>query len=434
MNQRRALRGHLVHCRYSPEHHPGALEQIADAVLWIEQGRVLRYGPAEHLLPQLPADCPLEDWRGCYILPGLIDTHVHYAQTDIIAAYGEQLLGWLEHYTFPAEARLADAQLAEQLAEFFLDELLRNGTTCAAVWATVHPSSVDALMMAAARRNMRLIAGKVLMDRHCPPALCESAALGEQHTRRLIERWHGHKRLAYAITPRFAPTSSREQLQRVGQLAAEYPDVYLQTHLAENRAEGQWVAQLFPEHQRYLAVYQHYGLLRPRAIVAHCVQLDGHEYQQLAEAGAAVAFCPSANLFLGSGLFDLAAQRASGGRLGLGTDVGAGTSLSLLRTLGDAYKVAQLRGYGLDAGQLLYLATLAGAQALDLESQLGNFLPGKEADLIVLDPQRSALCARRIAQAHSMDDALFALLLLADDRHIAARYLLGEPYFISSSC
>ena len=305
-----AVRGEIVHFLADPAADPRALEHFADGVLIVRDGHVAECGPAAALLTKLPSGTPLADHRGRLILPGFVDTHVHYPQTDIIASHGEQLLEWLERYTFPAERRFADPAHAAEVAGFFCDELLRNGTTTAAAFATVHPASVEALFEAAQQRRMRLITGKVLMDRNCPDFLRDTAETGYAESRALIERWHNRDRLLYAITPRFAPTSTPAQMALAGRLFREHPGVFLQSHLAENRAEVAWVAQLHPEARSYLDVYERAGQLGMRALFAHCLWLDDSDRRRMAERGAAMSFCPTSNLFLGSGLFDLARARA----------------------------------------------------------------------------------------------------------------------------
>lgn len=422
-----AHRGAVVHALRDPgEGDDAALEYFEDGLLVVADGKVREAGPAAELLARLPADTPVTDHGGQLIMPGFVDSHVHYPQVDIIASHGTHLLDWLERYTFPAEARFADAALARDSAAFFLDELLRHGTTTALVFASVHPQSVDALFEAARRRRMRLVAGKTMMDRNCPENLRDSAESGYRDSRRLIERWHGVERLAYAVTPRFAVTSSDAQLTRAGQLAREHPDVYIHTHVAENRDEVAWVAELFPGRRSYLDVYEHFGLLRERAVYAHCIHLDGQDLGRMGECGAAAAFCPTSNLFLGSGLFDLAAADTHGVRTALGTDVGGGTSFSVPRTAAEGYKVLQLQGQTLTPARAFYLATLGGARALYLDDRIGNFEPGREADFLVIDPAATPLLARRTAAARDIHETLFALMVLGDDRHVAEVYLCGE--------
>ncbi|MCP5224372.1 MAG: guanine deaminase [Thauera sp.] len=422
-----AVRGEIVHFLADPAADPRALEHFADGVLIVRDGHVAECGPATALLAKLPAGTPLADHRGKLILPGFVDTHVHYPQTDIIASHGEQLLEWLEKYTFPAERRFADPAHAAEVAGFFCDELLRNGTTTAAAFATVHPASVEALFEAAQQRRMRLITGKVLMDRNCPDFLRDTAETGYADSQALIERWHNRDRLLYAITPRFAPTSTPAQMALAGRLFREHPGVFLQSHLAENRAEVAWVAQLHPEARSYLDVYERAGQLGMRALFAHCLWLDDSDRRRMAERGAAMSFCPTSNLFLGSGLFDLARARALGVRVGLGTDVGGGTSLSMLQTLNEAYKVLQLGGQSLSAASGFYLATLGGAHSLYLDDRIGNFAPGKEADFVVLDPRATPLLARRSAACTTLEERLFVLMMLGDDRAVAATYVMGVP-------
>ncbi|MFI4867708.1 MAG: guanine deaminase [Steroidobacterales bacterium] len=406
---------------------PASYDHWQRGALVIAGGRIEAVGPAAALLPGVTGHMPVIDHGARLIMPGFIDTHIHYPQTDVIASAGRNLLDWLEHYTFPAEQRFADAAHAREVAEFFLDELLRNGTTTAQVLGTVHRQSVDTFFQAAEARGLRMIAGKTLMDRNCPQPLRDSAAGGERDMRELIETWHGRDRLHYAITPRFAATSSVAQLQGAGRLAQEYPDVFIHSHVAENRDEVSWVRQLFPDSRSYLDVYDRFGLLRDRATYAHCIYLDATDRARMAASGAGAAFAPSANLYLGSGLFDIAASDAAGMRFALATDVGGGSSFSMLRTMADAYKVAQLSDQPLSPLRAFYLATLAGARMLGLSDRIGRFAPGTEADFIVLDPNATPLLARRTAQSRTLSELLLVLMTLADDRAVAATYILGEP-------
>lgn len=425
-----AFRGSILHFLRDPGPDgdaAGAYEYHEDGLLVVEAGRVARVGEARVLRPALPANVPVTDYSGKLLLPGFIDAHVHYTQTDVVASPGEQLLGWLERYVLPAEGRFGDREYAAEVAGFFVEELLRNGTTTALVFASVFPSSVDAIFAAAQGKGMRLIAGKVMMDRNCPEYVRDDAEGSYRDSQALIERWHARDRLLYAVTPRFAPTSTARQLELAGRLCAERPDVYLHSHVAENRREVAWVAELFPGHRSYLDVYDRHGLVRPRSVYAHGIHLDDADRARLANAGAALAFCPGSNLFLGSGLFDLEAARRQGVRVGVGTDVGGGPTFSLLRTLADAYKVTQLAGQRLSPLRAFYLVTLGGAEALHLHDRLGNFLPGKEADFVVLDPASTPLLARRAALAADLAEKLFVLMMLGDDRAVAATHLLGEP-------
>ena len=425
---RRAFRASILHCLSDPgeESRASAFEYFEDGLLIIEDGTVLEAGNAETLLDGLAEDVLLTEFPGKLIVPGFIDCHVHYPQLDIIASYGEQLLDWLHRYAYPAEARFSDPDYARAAATVFVDELLNNGTTTALVFGTVHPHSADAIFEAAAARDMRLIAGKVLMDCNCPEELRDDADSAYADSKALIERWHGRGRLGYAITPRFALTSTEEQLASAGKLAREYPEVWVHTHLAENRDEVEQIARQFPSSRSYLDVYDQFGLLRERSVFAHCLHLDDQDRARMASMGGAAAFCPTSNLFLGSGLFDLSAMRAANVRCGLGTDVGGGTSLSLLKTASEAYKVLHLQDHALPATRALYLATLGAAEALYLDDAIGNFLPGKEADFVVLDPDGSSLMARRTSAAETIEEAFFALLTLADERHVAATFINGS--------
>jgi guanine deaminase len=405
----------------------GAHRHFSDGMLVVTDGHVAALGPAAEILPTLPAAAAVTDYRGKLILPGFIDTHVHYAQTDMIASYGAQLLEWLERYTFPVEARFSDPEHAREVAGFFLSELLRNGTTTAMVFATTHKVSVDAIFEAAGERRMRLIAGKVLMDRNVPATVRDTADSGYADSEALIARWHGRERLHYAVTPRFAPTSTERQLELCGRLLDEHPGVYLQSHLAENRGEVAWVAELYPGSSSYLDVYDRFGLLRPRAVYAHCIHLAAADRQRMAATGTAMAFCSTSNLFLGSGLFDVQAADDAGVRMGLGTDVGGGTSLSMLRTLDESYKVCRLAGQTLSPLRAFYLATLGGATSLYLDERIGNFDVGKEADFVVLDPAATALLARRMSHTTTLAEMLFAFMIMGDDRAVHATHVLGAP-------
>ncbi|HJV06404.1 MAG TPA: guanine deaminase [Chromobacteriaceae bacterium] len=429
VNDHLILRGEVLHflADPGPEDNPAAWQHWPDGYVSIIAGKVAAVGEWSALAPTSLASAVVHDHRGKLILPGLVDTHLHYPQVGIIGAFGRQLLDWLNDYTFPAEMQFADPELAQRTAVFVLDQLLAHGTTTAAVFASVHPVSVDAFMSEALQRNMRVLCGKVLMDRHAPMALLDSAETGAQQSADLIARWHGKGRLGYAITPRFAPTSTPAQLQLAGELYASRPDLYVQSHLAENCRELAWVESLFPGRRDYLDVYQHYGLVGPRTIYGHAIHVSPAQRQRLAEAGAAVAFCPTSNLFLGSGFFDHAAMLEQGVAVGLATDVGAGTSLSLIRTLGEAYKVSQAVGRPLPPLRGWYLATLGGARALCLDDVIGNFAVGKEADCVVLDLNATPLLAFRLERATTLAERLFALSTLGDERHVHQVYLAGCP-------
>ena len=424
-----AIRASFLHFKSDPDFSGDAFEYFEDGLLILKRGRVRQLVNAPDWIDHLPDGSALYDYSGCLVMPGFIDTHTHYPQTEMIASYGLQLLDWLKQYTFPTEEKFSDRDHANQIAEFFCEEMLRNGTTTSAVFATVHSESVDAIFEAAQRRDMCLIAGKVMMDRNAPASLCDDPQQSYRQSVELIQRWHLQGRLHYAVTPRFAPSCSPEQLELCGQLLAEHPDLYLQSHVAENVDEVRWVAELFPESRSYLDVYDRFGLLGPRSVYAHCIHLDEADRVRMAESGAAMAFCPTSNLFLGSGLFSLDSADQHGIRVGLATDVGAGTSFSMLQTLNEAYKVCQLAGHSLTPLKALYLATLGSAESLYLDHRIGNFEVGKEADFVVLDLQATELMKLRMQNAQSLEDKLFALMMLGDDRCVQATHVMGQRRF-----
>ncbi len=405
---------------------PASYEYYDRGLLVVEDGLVRALGPAHELAASLPLGTVVHEFEDALIVPGFVDTHTHFVQTDIVASPGRQLLDWLEHYTFPEEERFASAEHALAVAEFYLDELLRHGTTSAMVMGSVHRVSVEAFFEAALRRNLRMIAGKMLMDRNCPSTLQDTPDAGYRDTAALIERWSGTGRLDVAITPRFAITSSPLQLQRAGELARAYPRAPIQTHLAENRAEIAWVQKLFPERSSYLDVYDHYGLVREGAVFAHCLHLADEERALMAAKGAAVAFCPTSNLFLGSGLYDLRGSDTAGLKSGLATDIGGGTHFGMLPTLGSAYGVTQLRGGYLSPLRAFYLATLGGARAMGIEGSIGNFATGKEADFVVLDRKATPLLERRQARASTLAERLFPFMVFGDDRAVRQTVIMGE--------
>ena len=402
---------------------------VEDGLLITEQGKVTWFGTWQEGQARITNEMEFAHYPDQLIVPGFIDTHIHFPQTEMMGAYGEQLLEWLNTYTFPTEMQFKDKKYADEIAHFFVNELLKNGTTTALVFCTVHPQSVDALFEAAERHQMRLIAGKVMMDRHAPEDLCDTAETAYTESKALIEKWHAKGRNIYAITPRFAPTSTPEQLEKAGQLKAEYPDVYVHTHLSENKNEIAWVKELFPEQKGYLDVYHHYGLTGSQSVFAHCVHLEDAEWDCMHNTDSAIAFCPTSNLFLGSGLFPLKKTWEKNVKVGLGTDIGAGTSFSQLQTLNEAYKVQQLQGDKLSAFESLYHATLGGAKALNLDDKLGNFNLGKEADFVVLNLNATALQTLRQQRAKNIEDALFALFTMGDDRNVKATYVYGQKAF-----
>jgi guanine deaminase len=422
----KAFRASLLHFKADPAFHTDAYSWHEDGLLILKDGKVHQAADYATLAATLEPGTQVQDYRGKIIMPGFIDTHVHYPQTDMIASPAPGLLPWLEKYTFPTERQFSDPEHAGRVASFFLDELTRCGTTTAMVYCTVHPQSVDAFFTESEKRNLRMVAGKVLMDRHCPGFLQDTAETGVRESEELIKRWHRRGRQLYAITPRFAPTSTEQQLELAGALAQAYPDTYLQTHVAENTDEVAWVRSLFPHARSYMDVYDHFGMLRPRSMYAHCIWLDDGDRARMAQTQSAVSICPTSNLFLGSGLFDFERADAQNVPLSLATDVGGGTSFSMLQTMNEAYKVARMGGTYLPALRMFYLATLGGARAMQLEGVIGHLVPGAEADFVVLDPKATPLLARRTERTDSLEELLFAIALLGDDRTIAATYAAGE--------
>lgn len=400
----------------------------SDALVVMEGGRITAFGDYAATRHLLPAGVQVTTYGDALILPGFIDAHVHYPQTQIIGAYGKQLIDWLDKYAFVAEQQFASPEHGSEVAKVFLRECTRAGTTTAMVYCTVHPQSVDAFFVESEKINARMIAGKVLMDRNAPPALLDTPQSGYDQSRALLRKWHGKGRQLYCITPRFAPTSSPEQMEMTGALWKEFPDAYLQSHVSESLGEVAWVRQLYPERSGCLDVYEHYGQLGPRAVYGHGIHLTESELARCHETGTAIAHCPTSNLFLGSGCLNVEnLQRADRPvRVGLATDLGAGTSFSQLRTMGEAYKVAQLNGNALSPWHACYLATRGAAHALYLDDTIGSIAPGHEADLVVLDMKSTPLIDYRMGYCESLEESLFIQMTLADDRATRATYIAGE--------
>ena len=400
-----------------------------DAAIAIEDGKILRAGPALDVLATLPQGIAIEDYGpDSLITAGFVDTHVHFPQTPMIASPGGQLLDWLERYTFPTELKFADLEFARDTARVFLQECLRNGVTTSCVYCTVHPHSVDALFEEAERLGLRIAAGKVLMDRNAPEALCDTAQTGYDQSAALIAKWHGRGRLMYAVTPRFAGSSTPEQLEAAGALWRAHPDCLMQTHISENRREVAWMKELFPERLNYLDIYDHHGLVGPRAVFGHGIWLEESELQRLHDGGSAISHCPTSNLFLGSGAFNLrrALDPRRPVRVGIGTDIGAGTSFSILATMGEGYRAALQHQQTLSAEHALYLATRGGARAMYLDDRIGSLTSGLEADIAVLDMKSTPLIAYRMEQARDLGERLFVQMTLGDDRAIQATYVAGR--------
>lgn len=423
---RTAIRARLLDFIGDPTFSATAVRLIDDGLLLIEDGRIVARGEYGALSHALGREEKVLDHSGCLLMPGFIDAHTHFAQLDVIASPAPGLLEWLTQHTYPAEVRFADASVCREAAAFFLNELARNGTTSACVLGTVHAQSVEALFVEAQARGMRLVAGKCLMDRNCPEALRDTAERGLHESLDLASRWHGKGRLGYAITPRFAASSTPRQLQLAGELARARPDLYVQSHLAESEDEVRWIRELYPQARSYLDVYDSADLLRELSIFAHCIWLDASDRRRFAQSKALAAVCPTSNQFLGSGAFDFGLAVQAGMQLALGTDIGGGQSLSMLATMRAAHEVARRKGATVRATQLYYWATCGAADALDWSGKVGTLEPGAEADLVVLDPTATPLLARRTASATSVESLLFALMVLGDERAVRETYIGGR--------
>ncbi|WP_137152864.1 guanine deaminase [Devosia sp. FKR38] len=398
----------------------GSYRYFSDGGITIENGVIVAVGDfvAE-------AGAEVIDHRPHLILPGFIDMHLHYVQSQIVGSYAGSLLEWLNTYTFVEEQKFSQQGHAEAMATAFFDELLRNGTTTAVAYCSSHPRSVDAFFGEAEKRNMLMVGGKVMMDRNAPEALCDTAQSGYDDSKMLIERWHGRGRGLYAISPRFAITSTPEQLEASRALVREFPDCYVQTHLSENDAEISFSMELYPDSPDYTGIYEDYGLLGPRTLLGHCIHLNHRETGVLAETGAVAVFCPTSNLFLGSGLFDRERLAKAGVRMGLATDIGGGTSFGMMATMGEAYKVLQLRGQRLNPLASFYMATLGNARSLSLEGTIGAIAPGHVADLVVLDAGATPAMRLRQGNIGNLADELFLLQTMGDDRSVVEAYVAG---------
>jgi guanine deaminase len=408
-----------------PDDHQ-SYRYIEDGVVVVDQGRIVSVGEYNDGLKLAAPKAEVIDHRPNLIMPGFIDTHIHYPQMQVIGSYAKDLLEWLNTYTFVEEQRFADADHAARIASLFCDELVRYGTTTAAVYCSVHPQSVDAFFIEARKRDMRMIAGKVMMDRNAPEGLLDTPQRGYDESKALLEKWDGVGRLHYAITPRFALTSTHEQMEMTQDLVGEFPDAYVQTHVNESLGEIEFVRELFPNLPDYIGVYEHYGLLGPRTLLGHCIHMTDREIATLSETGSVAVFCPTSNLSIGSGLFDRERLMASNVRIGVATDVGGGTSYSMLRTLDEGYKVLQLRGQRLSPLESFFMITLGNARALSLEHTIGTLEPGADADMVVLDARALPHMALKMEQVTTLAEELFLLQTCGDDRVIAQTYVAGE--------
>lgn len=396
-----------------------------DGAVLLADSRIAAVGKAAELRQAHPQAAEQRYDGDHLICPGFVDAHVHYPQTGIIASWGKRLIDWLNDYTFPEEMRLSDADYAQEVATRYLNLTRAHGTTTVASYCTIHPHSVDALFTAAASRDQRIVAGKTCMDRNAPDGLRDTPQSGYDASKALIERWHGKGRATYAITPRFSPTSTPEQLAALGALWGEHPDCLMQTHLSEQTDEVAWVRDLFPQARDYLDTYEAHGLLGERAVYGHAIYLEPREVDRIAEAGAALVHCPTSNTFIGSGLFDMAGLSARHIPVGLATDTGGGSSFSMLRTMAAAYEIGQLRGTPLHAAQLIWLATAGSANSLHLGDKVGSISKGHEADLTVLNLSSTPAIAQRHAQAKDHWESLFATIMMGDDRAIADVWIAG---------
>ncbi|NCA84505.1 MAG: guanine deaminase [Clostridia bacterium] len=395
-----------------------------NGLLLVEAGKVVAAGDYDELAGEA-IGAEIVDYGHCLIVPGFVDAHVHSVQTKAIASFGKELLDWLDSYIFPAETLFEQPDYARIHTRFFLKQLLKNGTTTAVVYSSVHAAAAEALFEEAAKLNMRLIGGNTWMDRNAPEELCLPAEASFELSEQLIKKYHNQQRLHFALTPRYAITSSPKSLRMVAHLFETRSDLYLQTHISENLKEIETVHHYYPDRRNYLDVYDYFGLLSPRTLLGHGIHLTSEELKRVADSKTKIVHCPSSNLFLGSGLLDFYRMQRSGIELAMGSDVGAGTSFSMLQTLQDAYKVSALKGEPLNAMDAFYSITLGGAKALLLDGMIGNFDIGKEADFVVIDPTQSELINYRTRDA-SLDEMLFALMILGDDRVIKATYLMGE--------
>ncbi len=420
-----AIRGRLLWFDADPETDARARRFIEDGALLVENGRIAAVGEAADVLAGATG-LRIVDHRPHLVTPGFIDPHIHVPQTQVVASYGTQLLDWLNRYTFVEEQRFADPEHCARNARFFLDELIRNGTTTALAYGSVHPQSVEAYFVEAEKRGARMLGGKVMMDRNAPEALRDTAERGYRETKDLIQRWHGRGRIGCAITPRFAITSTEAQLEACGALAAEHPDCHVQTHMNENRSEIETVLSLFPDAKDYLAVYERFGLVSDNTVLGHCIHMSESQWARMGAANAVPAFCPTSNLFLGSGLFDRRAAREAGLRVALATDIGGGTSYSMLATAAEAYKVLQMNGQGLSPLAALYAMTRGNAVALGLDDRIGSFFVGAECDAVALDSRATPAMARRMERAGTLEEEVFALIMLGDDRAVVETYVMGE--------
>ena len=425
MAQKTLLKGRVLSFNGSPfEGEPTDATKIHQAVL-IEDGRIAALGQASDLSDAHP-EANIKDYGDQLIMAGFVDSHVHYPQTAMIASWGKRLIDWLNSYTFPEEMKFDDPAYAAEIANRYLDLTAAHGTTTMCSFCTIHPESVDAFFTAAQARGQRVVAGKTCMDRNAPEGLRDTAQTGYDQSKALLEKWHGVDRISYAITPRFSPTSTPEQLEAMGALWAEHPDCLMQTHLSEQTDEIEWVRSLFPDARDYLDTYEQFGLLGGNGLYGHAIHLEDRERDRLREVDAALIHCPTSNTFIGSGLFDMNGLIHSGHRVGLATDTGGGSSFSMLRTMAAAYEIGQLRGHPLHPSQLLWLGTVGSARTLRMDDRIGNIAVGMEADLAVLNLASTPAIAQREAHADDLWEAVFPTIMMGDDRAVTDTWIAGR--------
>ncbi len=423
------MRGPIFHTIDDPAISTDAWQYFDDGVLVIEDGKIQQLGYAKDLLKQIESSIFVHQYSDCLICPGFVDCHIHYAQTRIIGSPAPGLIEWLERHTFPEELKFEDKEYAAIVAAEFFDELLRNGTTSAQVYPTVHAGSVNQFFRQAQRLGLRVTAGKVLMDRNAIPGLIDGEQNGIDETEALIQAWNGKDRLSYSITLRFAGTSTEQQMRACGKLVEKYPELLFHTHLSETLNEIEWTLGLFPQCKDYLEVYENYGMVTDHSVFAHCIHLSDSECERMADAGASAALCPTSNLFLGSGLAQPSRLRDYGIQLSMGTDIGGGTSFSMLRTMQELFKVSQFSGDSLNAFDLFYLATLGGARALHQDRYIGSFEANKEADFVVLDAADCRLLQRKLQYSKLFEDLLFAFVILGDTSNVRETWSLGRRVY-----
>lgn len=435
MSQYNLFRASIYHCTESDRVIEAVYIPDGLMVVDSDSGQILDVGEYTTTAPKWPNSLSLKHFKDSLIMPGFIDTHVHYPQYRVIASFGTSLLDWLNTYTFVEEQKFSDLDYATTVAELFLDELIKNGTTTAMTFCSSYKQSVDVFFKAAEKRKLRMIAGKVMMDRNAPEGLCDSAQSSYIDSKSLIDKWHNKARLSYAVTPRFAPTSTNEQLTQAAKLLKEYPNtgdtkgVLLQTHLNENDEEIEWVKELYPESKNYFDVYDSHKLSGINSVFGHCIHNTDDEYRAMADSGSKVVLCPRSNLFLGSGLFAIDKLEDFEIEMALASDVGGGDSFSMFQVMNEAYKICRLNDYNLDPVKAFYLTTLAAAKVLNMDDSIGNFEVNKEADFIILDLSATELITEKLKVAKDINDILFSLMTLGDDRLIKEVYILGQAIY-----